>query len=224
VKRTTIGLGLTTTEHESMDRVSFYRDRIVPHLVDISMRQATLAPYRRRLIPAAEGRVLEIGVGSGVNLPFYAERASNVIGLDPSPKLLAMAREPASQARTPVELLEGSAEAIPLPDKSIDTVVTTWTLCTVPDPLRALAEAHRVLVAQGRLLFVEHGRSPEAGVRRWQDRLTPLWRHIAGGCHLNRPVRQLVEDAGFRIERIDSGYMKGPKVMTFMYEGCARPA
>lgn len=204
--------------------MSFYKDRIVPYLVDLSMRQATLAPYRRRLIPTAEGRILEIGVGSGVNLPLYSERAEHVIGLDPSPKLLSLARASARQATVPVELLKGSAEAIPLADECIDTVVTTWTLCTIPDAPRALAEVRRALKKHGRLLFVEHGRSPDASVRRWQDRLTPLWRCIAGGCHLNRPMRLLIEDAGFRIERVDSSYMKGPKPMTFMCEGCARPA
>lgn len=204
--------------------MSFYGDRILPHLIHMSMRQATLAPYRRRLIPTVEGLVLEIGVGSGVNLPLYSGGTKHVIGLDPSPKLLSMARESACQATVPVELLEGSAEAIPLKADCIDAVVTTWTLCSVPDVVCALAEVRRVLKQRGRLHFVEHGRSPDASVCRWQDRLTPLWKRIGGGCHLNRAMRQLIEDAGFRLERIDSGYMKGPKPMTFMYEGCARPA
>ena len=122
----------------------------------------------------------------------------------------------------PVELLEGSAEAIPPEDKSVDTVVTTWTLCTIPDAMRALGEMRRVLRPSGQLLFVEHGRSPDASVRRWQDRLTPMWKRIGGGCHLNRAINELIAGSGFRIERLDTGYMKGPKPMTFMYEGCAR--
>lgn len=121
-------------------------------------------------------------------------------------------------------LLEASGEAIQVDDQSIDTVVTTWTLCTIPDVRAALAEMRRVLQPSGRLLFVEHGLAPEAKVRRWQDRLTPVWKRIGGGCHLNRPIRELIAGAGFRIEQIETGYMQGPKPMTFMYEGTARPA
>lgn len=203
--------------------MSFYQERILPYLVHLSMRQETFAAYRRRVIPAAHGRVLEIGIGSGLNLPFYGEQAKQVIGLDPSAKLLSMAREAVNGMRGSPELLEGSAEAIPLEDESIDTVVTTWTLCSIPDVTRALGEAQRVLKPHGALLFVEHGRSPDPSVQRWQDRLTPLWKRIGGGCHLNRPVRELIEQAGFRVEQIDTGYMNGPKPMTFMYEGSARP-
>jgi ubiquinone/menaquinone biosynthesis C-methylase UbiE len=204
--------------------MGLYRDRILPCLIHVSMRQETLTPYRRRLVSAAaEGRVLEIGVGSGLNLPLYPRTVAQVIGLDPSPKLLSMARATAHPSH-PIELLEASAEAIPLDDRSIDTVLTTWTLCSIPDVAGALGEIRRVLKPDGRLLFAEHGRSPEANVSRWQDRLTPLWKRIGGGCHLNRPVDQLLEASGFHIERMDTGYMQGPKMLTFMYEGCARVA
>lgn len=203
-------------------RVSFYQGRILPCLIHLSMRQRNLVAYRQRVIGAAEGRVLEIGVGSGLNLPLYTGRVAHVIGLDPSPRLLEMARKARDKAALPVELLEGSAEAIPLEDKSVDTVVTTWTLCTIPDAVCALGEMRRVLRPSGQLLFVEHGRSPDASVRRWQDRLTPMWKRIGGGCHLNRAINELIAGSGFRIERLDTGYMKGPKPMTFMYEGCAR--
>lgn len=203
--------------------MSFYQDRVLPHLIHLSMRQRNLLAYRQRVIPAAEGRVLEIGVGSGLNLPLYTGRAKRVIGLDPSPRLLAMAREASGGAAVPIELVEGSAEAIPLDDKSVDTVVTTWTLCTIPDAGRALGEMRRVLRPGGQLLFVEHGRSPDAGVRHWQDRLTPVWKRIGGGCHLNRGIAELIETAGFRMDRLETGYMNGPKPMTFMYEGSARP-
>jgi ubiquinone/menaquinone biosynthesis C-methylase UbiE len=202
--------------------VGFYDDRVVPHLIRLSMREATLVPYRRRITSAAAGRVVEIGVGSGENLRLYSTQADRVIGLDPSPRLLSMAREAAHEAAVPIELMKGSAQEIPLADRSADTVVMTWTLCSIPDPSRALREIRRVMKESGRLLFVEHGRSPDPGVSRWQDRLTPLWRRLAGGCHLNRPMRLLIEDAGFHLERIDTRYMKGPKPMTFMYEGCAR--
>ena len=204
--------------------MGFYNDRIVPCLIRQSMRQATLTPYRRRLIPTAAGRVVEIGVGSGANLRLYSTHAEHVIGLDPSSRLLSMARQAAREATVSVELVEGSAEKMPLEDRSVDTVVMTWTLCSIPDSSLGLREIRRVLKESGRLLFVEHGRSPDPNVSRWQDRLTPLWRRLAGGCHLNRPMRLLIEEAGFRIERIETGYMKGPKPMTFMYEGCARLA
>lgn len=202
--------------------MSFYQDRILPHLIHLTMRQQRLVAYRQRVVPAAAGRVLEIGVGSGLNLPLYTGNVERLIGLDPSPRLLAMAQESADRTSFPVEFVEGSAEAIPLQDQSIDRVVTTWTLCTIPDVTLALAEIRRVLKPGGRLLFVEHGRSPDAGVRRWQDRLTPAWKRIGGGCHLNRPIGELIAGAGFEIERMDTGYMKGPRPMTFMYEGCAR--
>lgn len=204
--------------------MSFYHDRILPHLINMTMRQEALMEYRRRLVPAAEARILEIGVGSGLNLPFYGDKATHVIGLDPSQKLLSMAQKASSGTLRPVELLEGSAEAIPLEDKSVDTVVTTWTLCSIPDVSRALGEVRRVLKPSGRFLFVEHGRSPETNISRWQDRLTPLWRRIGGGCHLNRAIGPLIADSGFRIEQMETGYMDGPKLMTFMYEGSARPA
>jgi ubiquinone/menaquinone biosynthesis C-methylase UbiE len=204
--------------------MSLYQDRILPYLVHVSMRQATFTVYRRRVIPSARGCVLEIGVGSGLNLPFYAENARRVIGLDPSPRLLSMAREAAGAIARPLELLEGTAEAIPLDTDSIDTVVTTWTLCSIPDISRALTEVRRVLRPAGRLLFIEHGRSPDGSVGRWQDRLTPCWKRIGGGCHLNRPISQLIEESGFRIDWINNGYMPGPKALTFMYEGSARRA
>lgn len=202
--------------------MSFYRERVLPRLVHSSMSQAALTPYRKRVIAQARGRVLEIGVGSGLNLPIY-EAASHVVGLEPSSRLLAMARAAAAGLDRSIELVEGVAEAIPLPDQSVDTVVSTWTMCSISDITRALAEMRRVLVPEGRLLFVEHGRSPEPGVVRWQNRLTPIWRRLAGGCHLNRPIDQLIGAAGFRLDQLETGYMDGPRPMTFMYEGTARP-
>src|SRR5438093_10785426 len=181
----------------------------------MSMRQDTLAAYRQRVVSAAVGRILEIGIGTGFNLRHYSDQAQQVIGLDPSAKLLSMAAEADRRSGLSVELVKGSAEAIPMGDNTIDTVLTTWTLCTIPDVKRALSEMRRVLKPGGRLLFVEHGRSPEHKVQRWQDRLNPIWKRIAGGCHLNRSVNHLIEVAGFRIERLDTGYMKGPKPMTF---------
>ena len=158
--------------------MGFYQDQIVPLLINASMRQKNLAAYRNRVVSAAEGRVLEIGIGSGLNLPFYSSYARQVIGLDPSPKLLAMARRASRSDSRSVEFIEGSAERIPLEDASADTVVTTWTLCSIPAVLDALHEMRRVLRPTGRLLFVEHGRAPDPNVCWWQDRLTPLWKRI----------------------------------------------
>jgi ubiquinone/menaquinone biosynthesis C-methylase UbiE len=200
--------------------MSFYNERVLPRLVHMSMRQAALQPYRQRVVTKATGVVLEIGVGSGLNLPLY-QAASHVIGLDPSRNLLAMARAAAMGLSRSVEFVEGSAEAIPLPDRSVDTVVSTWTMCSIPDVMRALNEMGRVLKPGGRLLFVEHGRSTEPRVVRWQDRLTPVWKRIGGGCHLNRHIEHLIEGAGFRIEQLQTGHMPGPKPMTFMSEGVA---
>lgn len=203
--------------------MGLYQDHILPFLVHRTMRQRNLAAYRARVIPAAEGRVLEIGIGSGLNLPLYGAAVERVVGLDPSPKLLAMTRKAARQASISVELIEAGAEAIPLSNGSIDTVVTTWTLCSIPGVQNAIGEMRRVLKPGGRLLFVEHGRASDLGVCRWQDCLTPLWRRVSGGCHLNRAIGELIESAGFRIDRLETGYMRGPKPMTFMYEGSARP-
>jgi ubiquinone/menaquinone biosynthesis C-methylase UbiE len=203
--------------------MGFYQDQIVPLLINLTMRRRDLAAYRSRVVPAADGRVFEIGIGSGLNLPFYSRNVERLIGLDPSPKLLSMVRRNLRPGAPSVELIEGSAEAIPLENSSVDTVVTTWTLCSIPDAGRALREMHRVLRPTGRLLFIEHGRAPEPNVRSWQDRLTPAWKRIGGGCHLNRAIQTLIEDSGFQFDRFETGYMRGPKPMAFMYEGTARP-
>ena len=203
--------------------MGFYADVILPRLCDLAMRNRRLVPYRERVIAAAEGRVLEIGIGSGLNLPFYRPAVHEVLGIEPAPRLIGMAQCASRAVSMPVSFIEGSAEAIPLDDHSIDSVVTTWTLCTIPQVGAALGEMRRVLRPGGQLLFVEHGLAPDEGVRRWQDRLTPLWRCISGGCHLNRPIRTLIENAGFRYERIETGYMPGPKPMAFLYEGRAKP-
>jgi ubiquinone/menaquinone biosynthesis C-methylase UbiE len=208
--------------------VGFYLNRIVPYLVNWAMRNNELQPYRERVVSAAEGRVLEIGIGSGMNIPLYSRQVGEVLGLEPSERLVRMSKKEvaARAADRPglnVRLIEGSAEAIPLDRHSVDTVVTTWTLCTIPDALAALHEIHRVLKPSGQLLFVEHGLAPEDKIRRWQNRLTPIWQRFAGGCHLNRPIRELIEKTGFEITQIDTGYIEGPKLMTFFYEGRATP-
>jgi ubiquinone/menaquinone biosynthesis C-methylase UbiE len=199
---------------------------MLPRILEAAMQQAAMVPFRQRVGQAAEGRILEIGIGPGLNLPFYGPNVSAVIGIDPSPELLAMAarRRAALPLPTlPVELIEGLSEALPLDNRSIDTVVTTWTLCTIPGAARALGEMRRVLRPGGQLLFVEHGRAPDPGVVRWQDGLTPLWKHFTGGCHLNRKIDALIIDSGFTISILHNEYLPGPRPMTYMYEGRATP-
>lgn len=203
--------------------MSFYQNRVLPHLINLAMRNRRLVPYRERIVSEAEGRILEIGIGSGLNLPFYGPKAREIMGLEPSPRLVAMAQRRMRGSRHPVTFINGSAEAIPLDNGDVDTVVTTWTLCSIAQALQALGEMRRVLKPGGQLLFVEHGLAPEANVRKWQERLTPIWKRIGGGCHLNRPIRDLIERSGFDIARVETGYAPGPKPMSFIYEGCARP-
>ncbi len=203
--------------------MGFYQDRILPFMIDRAMRSEMLDPIRKRITGAAEGRVLEIGVGSGLNLPLYGSSVGEVLGLDPSPALLARAEQRVHDAHVPVRLLTGSAESIPLEDASVDTVVITFVACSIPAVATALAEMRRVLKPAGRLLFVEHGRAPQPRTALWQDRLTPLWRALQGGCHLNRKMDDLIRNAGFRIDRLETGYLPGPKILTFVYEGAALP-
>ena len=167
--------------------------------------------------------MLEVGIGSGLNLPFYPDAVEWVIGVDPSPGLLRLASETAPRATPDTELIEGTAEDLPLADRSVDCAVASWTLCSVTDPDRAVAEIRRVLRPDGMLSFVEHGLAPDRRIRQWQRWLTPVWCRCAGNCHLDRPAASLVERNGFRLERIETGYARGPKPMTFMYEGVGRP-
>ena len=204
--------------------MNLYDRWVLPPILDLVMRQRPLQKYRREVVAAATGRVLEVGVGSGLNFPLYDKRVETVFGIDPSPRLLAIARRRAAAAGVPAEFLQGSAIAIPLAENTMDTVVMTWTLCSIPDPSAALREMRRVLRPHGQLLFVEHGLSPESGVERWQHRLTPIWCHVAGGCRLDRKMDDLIRSAGFDLLRLRTEYASGPRPMTYMYLGCARPA
>ena len=205
--------------------MGIYERFVLPHGINFACGMKAVADQRAKIVPEAGGRVLEIGVGSGLNLPFFApSRVSELIALDPSPELLRMARSAAHAASLPVRFVEAGAERIPLEAASVDSVVMTYTLCSIPDSDAALSEIRRVLRPGGRLLFSEHGRAPDERVRRWQERLNPLWKRVAGGCHLNRDVPAMLTQAGFQVDRLETGYLKGPKPMTFNYLGAAMPA
>jgi ubiquinone/menaquinone biosynthesis C-methylase UbiE len=204
--------------------VGLYEQFVLPHLLNFAMRNPELQPCRDRLTAPATGRVLEIGVGSGLNLRLYSREVCDVLGLEPSTRFLNMARRAAGAYPGRVKLIAGSAEAVPLDADSVDTVVTAWTLCSIPDVAAALSEMRRVLKPSGQLLFVEHGLAPDHEVRKWQHRLTPVSQRIAGGCRMNRPIQQLIERAGFAITHIDTHYVKGPRVLSFFYEGRAERA
>jgi ubiquinone/menaquinone biosynthesis C-methylase UbiE len=201
--------------------MGFYERWIVPRLLELAMQNRLLDHYRHQTIASARGLVLEVGVGSGVNLPLYGPAVTHVFGLDPSPELLRLASKRAADVVIPVSLLRASAEDLPLADAVFDTIVMTWTLCSIPNPMAALTEMRRVLKPGGRLIFVEHGLSPEIRTARWQRRLTPYWKRISGGCHLDRKTDDLIRAAGFQVNGLETGYMKGPKPWTFMYQGSA---
>jgi len=205
-------------------RVGAYERWVLPRLIDLAMRNKEATRYRGKTIPAARGRVLELGAGSGLNLPFYGQEVALVYALDPSEALLRMARRKRPPGGVPVQFLEASAEEIPLESGSVDTVVSTWTLCSVPDAAQALREAKRVLKPGGVLLFTEHGCSPDPAVARWQRRLNPLWRRIAGGCNLDRRIDRLIGDAGFEGVEVETEYLRGPRPFTYTYSGRARAA
>lgn len=172
--------------------MGLYQRLIVPHLIDLAMRSQSLDAYRQRAIEAARGIVLEIGVGSGQNLPLYGSAVDRVYAIDPSPELLRLARDSIPDAPVPLSLIRASAEQLPFADTIFDTIVMTWTLCSIPDPIAALVEMRRILKPGGHLVFVEHGLSPESGVARWQHLLTPCWKRIGGGCHLDRKMDDLI--------------------------------
>jgi ubiquinone/menaquinone biosynthesis C-methylase UbiE len=186
------------------------------------MRDKEIARYRSRVVPQASGTVLEIGIGSGLNLPYYGPGVERLYALDPSPELLAMARERAHAVAFPVDILERSAEELPLEDACVDTVVTTFTLCSIPRIGRALEELKRVLRPNGALLFAEHGLAPDATVQRWQHRVNPLWRKVAGGCNLDRRIDALIQAAGFALPALDAGYARGPRFLSYIYSGRAQ--
>ncbi len=201
---------------------TWYERHVLPYLIDWGCGLPLATRQRQTLVPRAYGRVLEVGVGTGLNLRHYdRQRVRSLTVLDPAESLHRLARQRAERAGLPVELLGLSAERIPLPDQCFDTVVMTWTLCSIPEPQAALREMRRVLAPQGQLLFCEHGLSPEPAVQRWQRRLEPWWSPCTGGCHLTRDVPQLLREAGFALPELEQRYLMRPHTLGYHYWGRA---
>jgi ubiquinone/menaquinone biosynthesis C-methylase UbiE len=202
--------------------MGFYEKRILPALIDFAMRQPPIMRQRSKIVPRARGKVLEIGIGSGLNLQFYrADQVEKVWGLDPSLELQGKARSRAASAGLPVDFIGLSGEQIPCDSAFFDTVVVTYTLCSIPDVTAALHEMRRVLKTDGTLLFCEHGRAPDSTVRRRQESLDRWWPKVAGGCHLTRPVPELLRTTGFSLQELNAAYLPGPKSLTYNYWGVA---
>lgn len=205
--------------------MSFYENQVLPHLIHMACGLDVFDRQRAALVPVARGRVLEVGMGSGHNLPHYdPSQVELVWGLEPSAGMRRKARQHVADVPFEVRWLDLPGEEIPLDDNSADTVVITYTLCTIPDWHLALEQMRRVLKPGGQLLFCEHGTAPDKGVRQWQDRITPLWRRAAGGCHLNRNIPELLRQSGFSVQRMQSGYLPSmPRVAGFNFRGAAIP-
>jgi ubiquinone/menaquinone biosynthesis C-methylase UbiE len=199
---------------------SWYERKVVPQIIKLGCGCVAFEDYRRQCAPKAHGRVLELGVGAGANLKFYdADKVSHLVAIEPSPELRAIAAKAERAPNLPLEIIDAAGEELPFPAESFDAVVCTFTLCTVQDPVQTLAEARRVLKPGGRFLFCEHGRSPDADVLKWQERIDPVWTRLFGGCHITRPVRGNVERA-FAIQSWKGAYHeKGPRFASWMEMG-----
>ena len=204
--------------------MNLYEKYLLPHLTHLACGLKPIAKQREKIVPRAEGKVLEIGIGSGLNMEYYdPDRVQHLWGLDPSAQLQSRIEEEAADKPFSFTFLKGQAERIPLQDQQADTILITYTLCTIEDTQKAMAEMHRVLKPGGKLLFCEHGTAPEKSVRWWQDTITPVWKHLAGGCHLNRDIPRLLEQNGFTITRLQTMYIPGWKPACFNYWGEAKP-
>ena len=214
-------------ENDSLPKLimKFYTTHILPQLTHWVCAQKSFDLQRKQVVPLASGRVLEIGMGSGLNLPFYdSSKVDQLFGLEPSNGLRAMARKNAAGRRLPVTFIGRSGEEIPLDSRSMDTVLVTYTLCTIPDIHGALGQMRRVLKPGGQLIFCEHGLAPDPGVQKWQNRLNPAWNRVSGGCCLNRPIADLILHNGFAIRKLSAQYQNAVKITSFTYRGIAVPA
>jgi ubiquinone/menaquinone biosynthesis C-methylase UbiE len=202
--------------------MAFYEKYILPKISESLCSSKPITYQRKKVVPLARGRVLEIGIGSGLNFPFYdTAKVDFIWGVDPSEEVRKKAEKRAVNNRLVFEFIESSGNGIPLESNSVDTVLVTYSLCTIPDVFQALGEMRRVLISGGELIFCEHGLAPDGNVRRWQNRLNPIWRRLGGGCNLNRPIPELIEQGGFKIHTMETMYIPGWKPACFNYWGTA---
>ncbi len=202
--------------------MGLYDEKVLPHLIDCACGMGQVMKVRSQVVPQAEGRVLEIGIGTGLNLAFYdRSKVSAIVGVDPAAQMQDKARQRSAGIGIALEMIALELGQIQAEDASFDSIVCTFTLCTIPDVAAALQEMRRVLKPGGKFLFAEHGRAPDRKVRHWQDRLTPWWKPLAGGCHLNRDIPALLKAGGFHIRDVQASYLPGPRPMTWVWRGWA---
>lgn len=200
-----------------------YSRYVLPKLVELACGMDSVMETRAKIVPQALGEVLEIGIGSGLNLSLYdPKKVTSIVGVDPAAQLQPLARTRANDLDIPVEIIAVDVQGIDAETDRFDSIVMTFTLCSIEDPIAALIEMARVLKPQGRLLFCEHGVAPDAAVEHWQHRLTPFWKSIAGGCHLNRDIVALITACGFVIEQLNAEYLSGPRLVSYIVSGSAR--
>ena len=204
--------------------MGFYSEKIVPRLVTCACGTKPILKQREKVVPLVSGAVLEIGMGAGHNLPYYdTQRVSSVVGIDPCGTSWGLAQPRAQGLGVPLDFVEGSAEDMPLEDAQFDSVLMTFSLCTIPNAQAALAEIHRVLKPGGQLVFCEHGQAPDDTVVKWQNRVNPLWRRLLGGCNLNRPILDWIKGSGFMLQSVDQMYLPGtPRIAGFNVWGTAQ--
>ncbi|MCP4300546.1 MAG: class I SAM-dependent methyltransferase [Gammaproteobacteria bacterium] len=203
--------------------MSWYEEKILPRLINLACASKPTRKQREKIVPQASGDVLEIGFGSGLNLPFYdREKVRRIWGLEPSEGMRRLASDAIGKAAVDVEFIDLPGEEIPLDDDSADTVLVTYTLCTIPEVLVALEGMRRVLKPRGQLLFCEHGKAPDDNVQKWQERLNPTWKKFSGGCNMNRDIPAILEESGFVIEDDNRMYIPGIKSLSYNFWGSAR--
>ena len=201
-----------------------YTNYILPKVTEVLCASKPIMKQREKVVPLAAGRVLEIGVGSGLNFEYYNPvKVKYIFALDPSKELLGIAKKRINKSQPTTEFIQGYAEAIPLQNKTIDTILITYSMCTIKDLITSMVEMNRVLKSTGKLIFCEHGTAPEVSVQRWQNFLNPIWRRLGGGCNLNRNIPQILESNGFQIENLETMYLPGFKPVCYNYWGVAKP-